>query len=287
MLNKSIFLEGAKIFIRNLNFSEPIEFDINHNFPFIKLQFVLKGHSHYEPQPERGVPVTIVDGQYNLFYLPEVHGKLTIKDEFISAIDIECYEEFFKRLFKNDFFKISSSFGEAIKAKIPFKMHAESQEINSFLKEKIDAIVKNSEQNEVDIVAIETQLIAVFRYLFAHLDQVESNQRPSILKHEERQQVARAESILREHLKDSITVHELAAAVGTNRHKLNRNFKKVYNEPIFSYLTHVRMEEAKLMLIKKEMKVSEVADMIGYKNPQHFTVAFKKHFGYLPSKLTV
>jgi AraC-like DNA-binding protein len=45
------------------------------------------------------------------------------------------------------------------------------------------------------------------------------------------------------------------------------------------------MEKAKEILSKRGMNISEVAYEVGYKNPQHFTVAFKKYFGYVPSKL--
>ncbi|WP_103192391.1 helix-turn-helix domain-containing protein [Formosa algae] len=31
--------------------------------------------------------------------------------------------------------------------------------------------------------------------------------------------------------------------------------------------------------------IAETAYEIGYKNPQHFTAAFKKKYNYLPSKL--
>ncbi|UZR96364.1 helix-turn-helix domain-containing protein [Chondrinema litorale] len=284
-LNKCIYLEGARIFIRDLDTALPLEFDINHDFPFIKLHLLFKGKSHYEPNSERGLPITIEDGQYNFFYLPVVQGKLNMTSNFISSVDIECDEVFIKRLFKNDLFKISGCFGESIKAKLPFKMHEESQAIPPFLKNKVDEIVSSIIAGDVDIISIETKLKAIYSYLFDQIKHAGQDKQPAILKTEEREKVLRVEQILRQRIKEPITVDELAATIGTNRHKLNRDFKKVYNEPIFSYLTHLRMEKAKMMLITKKMNVSEVADMVGYKNPQHFTAAFKRYFGYVPSKL--
>jgi AraC-like DNA-binding protein len=38
-------------------------------------------------------------------------------------------------------------------------------------------------------------------------------------------------------------------------------------------------------LLQDDKSVSEVAELIGYKNPHHFTAAFKKRFGFLPSQV--
>jgi YesN/AraC family two-component response regulator len=45
------------------------------------------------------------------------------------------------------------------------------------------------------------------------------------------------------------------------------------------------MEYAKKLLEKEGLQVKEVAPILGYKNPHHFTVAFKKKFGVNPSHL--
>ena len=45
------------------------------------------------------------------------------------------------------------------------------------------------------------------------------------------------------------------------------------------------LEKAIAMLSTSRYTVSEVAYEVGYKNAHHFTVAFKKRFGYLPSKI--
>lgn len=65
---------------------------------------------------------------------------------------------------------------------------------------------------------------------------------------------------------------------------LKRNFKLVYKKPIFTYLTDIRMYEVKKILLENNSDTSGVAVAIGYKNPQHFTVDFKKKFNYLPSQ---
>ncbi|MBW3519214.1 AraC family transcriptional regulator [Flavobacterium sp. NKUCC04_CG] len=67
--------------------------------------------------------------------------------------------------------------------------------------------------------------------------------------------------------------------------KLTQGFKQLFNCSVFEYKTEVMMQRAKHLLLEEKLYVFEVSDRLGYKNQQHFTVAFKKRFGYLPSLL--
>lgn len=80
-------------------------------------------------------------------------------------------------------------------------------------------------------------------------------------------------------------VADLAKEVGTNQQSLRSGFKTLFNTTIFDYYNNLRMEHARHLLLDKGELVADVADAIGYKNPQHFTIAFKKKFGTLPSEL--
>lgn len=282
-INKAIFLDGAAIYIRNMGFAQPCVFDINHDFPFIKIHFEFQGYNHYEPSTKQGVPVTLKDGQYNFFYLPKVKGALTVGSEKKKSIELEFRMAFLKRVFKDELYDISGPFGEAILRKEPFKMWDKSPKIPSDLQDIIKDIIGCSKQKEIDLVFIESRVVKIFRYLFSEIKKRKGIKSTPNLGVIETEQIAKAEKILWQHIQKPITVEELALTIGINRHKLNRNFKLVHNMPIFSYLTYLRMENAKVMLKNKGMNVSEVAYAVGYKNPQHFTVAFKKHFDKVPS----
>ena len=71
---------------------------------------------------------------------------------------------------------------------------------------------------------------------------------------------------------------------GTNTNKLMTQFKKLFGKSIFEYLTELRMEYASKLLRDNKMMVTEVAHILKYKNPNHFSAAFKRHFGTIPSE---
>ncbi|AUC77574.1 hypothetical protein CW732_18575 [Olleya sp. Bg11-27] len=45
------------------------------------------------------------------------------------------------------------------------------------------------------------------------------------------------------------------------------------------------MEEAKLLILEEKFTIAVAAYHVGCKHHQHFTVAFKKIYGYVPSHL--
>ena len=51
----------------------------------------------------------------------------------------------------------------------------------------------------------------------------------------------------------------------------------------FQYLLEQRMQKAKQLLLESNYNIAEISDIVGYKNPTHFTFAFKKFYNRLPS----
>lgn len=79
------------------------------------------------------------------------------------------------------------------------------------------------------------------------------------------------------------TIADLSRQVGMNQRKLMQGFKEVFGQTVYNFVNDLRMNKAR-QLLQEGHFVNEVADIIGYKNPQHFTTAFKKKFGIQPGK---
>lgn len=87
------------------------------------------------------------------------------------------------------------------------------------------------------------------------------------------------------HYDEPCPIIDLARKAGINQMKLKNGFKELFNTTVFGYLSDVRMQEAKRLLLDEKMYVGEVADRVGYKYPHHFTAAFRKRFGVLPREV--
>lgn len=64
--------------------------------------------------------------------------------------------------------------------------------------------------------------------------------------------------------------------------KLKFTFKKAFGSGLFEYFQRNRMSKAKELLRSNRYTVTEVGEMLGYKNMSNFSVAFKKEFDVLP-----
>src|SRR5690606_10348472 len=67
--------------------------------------------------------------------------------------------------------------------------------------------------------------------------------------------------------------------------KLKKGFKEIFRCTIHTYTIKYRMEKAKQLMEGQQMQIREVATQLGYKNPSHFSAAFRKHFGILPTDM--
>jgi len=110
---------------------------------------------------------------------------------------------------------------------------------------------------------------------------------PSPLRGEELLRIYQVRDILLNETSGNHTLKTLAHRVGTNDATLKKHFKLVFGTTVFNYLAAIRMQSAKEMLIRKNEKVAVVAQHVGYKHATHFTAAFKRHFGYLPTEVKI
>ena len=82
--------------------------------------------------------------------------------------------------------------------------------------------------------------------------------------------------------KEGLTLNEVAQAVNVNPSYLSNMFKVKKGTNFSDCLLELRMRKAMELLRDRNAKVYEVAEMVGYSNPQYFSVCFKKYVGLSP-----
>jgi AraC family transcriptional regulator, transcriptional activator of the genes for pyochelin and ferripyochelin receptors len=86
------------------------------------------------------------------------------------------------------------------------------------------------------------------------------------------------------HYLEEFTLDSLARLSGLNTFKIKTGFKALYHKSVFEYVRGKRMDYASMLLLAGGNTISEVAYILGYQHVQHFSTAFKKHFGVTPTK---
>jgi AraC-like DNA-binding protein len=79
------------------------------------------------------------------------------------------------------------------------------------------------------------------------------------------------------------TVQELAEAAALSRSAFSARFTQLVGEPPMAYLTRWRMLRAK-RLLKNEVSMETIADLLGYESEAAFRKAFKREIGIPPAR---
>ncbi|MDH6601843.1 AraC-like DNA-binding protein [Myroides gitamensis] len=90
--------------------------------------------------------------------------------------------------------------------------------------------------------------------------------------------------IIQSNIGHPLTIEEISKKVGINQTKLKLGFKQLYGTTIFGYLQELRMNQAQKYLLNTADSIEEISIKCGYINTSNFSNAFKKHFGYAPSR---
>jgi two-component system response regulator YesN len=94
-----------------------------------------------------------------------------------------------------------------------------------------------------------------------------------------------AKTYIRENYHDpELSVEGVAQALFIDPSYLRKVFKKEARISAVDYITYTRMKEAKELLVTGQMKLSAIAEKLGYNDPNYFSKCFKKRFGISPSE---
>jgi AraC-like DNA-binding protein len=81
-----------------------------------------------------------------------------------------------------------------------------------------------------------------------------------------------------------ITIDELSALTSWKREHFSRVFKSFYNQTIYQYILHVKIETIKKEILKTEVELSTIYKKYGFDSYSNFYNAFKKQTLYSPNK---
>lgn len=97
--------------------------------------------------------------------------------------------------------------------------------------------------------------------------------------------IDRARELLAEQYRDStLSQDSFCQQLSVSSAYFSTLFKKGTGQGFVSYLTALRMEKALELLLSTDYKTYEIAQLVGYTDPNYFSHVFKKQFGTSPSK---
>ncbi|NBD26268.1 response regulator [Paenibacillus glycinis] len=94
-----------------------------------------------------------------------------------------------------------------------------------------------------------------------------------------------AKELIHERFADpALTVETIAGALYIDSSYLRKIFRREGGMPVSDYLTYVRIQRAKELIGRGELKLTVIAEQVGYSEAGYFSKWFKKHFGVSPTE---
>jgi AraC-like DNA-binding protein len=85
---------------------------------------------------------------------------------------------------------------------------------------------------------------------------------------------------------NKITLNRLALESGISKFHFSRLFKNCFEQSPAEMQEFLRMQKAKLLILERDIRLTEIAFNLGYSDLASFSNQFKKHFGVSPSYLS-
>lgn len=117
-------------------------------------------------------------------------------------------------------------------------------------------------------------------HLLARYAKVISSQRANVIP----PQVQSVVTYVEKHLREPISMDDLAKVAGCCRVHLTRLFKKHMGIHTRDWLIQLRMRHACMMLKTTNLPVHLIAEEVGFDDPYHFSTAFRRTVGQPPTK---
>jgi AraC-like DNA-binding protein len=124
------------------------------------------------------------------------------------------------------------------------------------------------------------KLLAIFAQ---HLSMI-SNQIVLQQQNAELPVVTRAKEYIRQNQTEDLSLTKVAKAVNTSSFYFCKLFKKSTGLNFTDYVSRVRIEKAKNLLLNPNLRISEIAYEIGFQSLTHFNRVFKKIIGQSPTE---
>lgn len=95
--------------------------------------------------------------------------------------------------------------------------------------------------------------------------------------------IRNAIAYMQEHYAEDLTRDIMAEKVYMSGAHFSRCFKMIMGIPYKDYLTELRMQKA-IQLLKTNTKIADIAQQVGYPNPNRFNINFRHYTSYTPSE---
>lgn len=126
-----------------------------------------------------------------------------------------------------------------------------------------------------NLVQLEEWLLSFFYKVNEYINQKRSNRNQKLL--------SKVKDYVDGNYSENITLTSISKDFGISSGYLSVLFNDYIGQNFIDYLTNLRIQSAKNLLKRTDLKIYEIADRVGYRDAYYFSTAFKKIVGINPT----
>lgn len=270
--------------ITRLEFSTPdqVECSINGAGETMGMFFNLRGVCSGNKSGQRW---EVGSGQQNIYHAYSFNNSLNLSPENgqVEFLEINFPVDFYRDLFAG-FSKIQDRFLDEIAKKQLDPIEFGASPMTMPMKWLINTIRGCTRTGVLKRLFLESKILELLMLQVEAAEKTMPFAGSGLERLPNIERLHEARDIIDRNIDTPPTIRILARQIGINEFHLKKGFKELFGTTIYGYVNKVKMEQARQMILEGEKSISEISLISGYRNPQHFTAAFKRYFGTLPSK---
>ena len=279
---RGIKLPGVIITHFKLNSPAPVAICTSEKIPSsVNMSFMVQGNLDSSFEDLQG-KIHNRPMRHNLLYLSNPVGQHIFTPEkgmqnFHFAFDIE----YFKRITGEDTTPVDSLRNQIEQKRTSLFSHQHGwidRNIYETLEDIRSCLMKGSTKK----LYLEAKVLEL---LALQLQSLQEAVKEEPVKPSEQELFHKIKKFLEDNYLEPITLNSISRSFGINEFKLKKGFQQYFKTSVIKYMSELRMSRAREILMTGDMAVSEVSEMLNYSHPNHFSNAFRKHFGIPPSEV--
>lgn len=96
--------------------------------------------------------------------------------------------------------------------------------------------------------------------------------------------VRQIKEVIEKHLEEELTLNFISNTLNLHPNYISQLFKQETNENLSEYILSRRISKSKELLTNTNLKIYDIAHLVGYSNSKHFASIFKKVSGKTPQQ---
>lgn len=253
--------------------------------PTVQMHFGLSGREQSYLNGQ--VSLSIQEGQHNLFFVNAGTDELLVmgRNQRFITFEVNFKPDHFSALLKATYMPFRH-FAKAMAEQQSVQLGKQSLPVTFEMRRVIENIIKCDLPGHLMEFYLQAKVNELFALQLQQFDTGPGLVSSVRLHASDIEKLTGIKQEMDSTLALPYSLEDLAYTHGLNTDKLKKGFKQLFGHTVFGYLRHVRLEQARTLILRNDRTVAEIAALSGYKNPQHFSKVYKTHFGVLPSETT-